>query len=88
MPSTFMISDSTDSYRPGQSSKQIRESRQKQRKIKGAKDSLNRSMSGSKRRINMSNTSETEKIVNGKAVKKERTSDSGVRKVPQKNVFY
>ena len=49
---------------------------------------MNRSMSGSKRRINMSNTSETEKIVNGKAVKKERTSDSGVRKVPQKNVFY
>lgn len=62
--------------------KSVRESRNKVKKIKGANDSMNRSMSGSKRRINISNTSENEKIVNGKAIKKEKALDVGVRKVP------
>ena len=66
----------------------ISDKKSKHRRIRAANDSMNRSMSGANRRMNMSNTSDTEKIVNGKAVPKERTTDSGVRKLAKNNVFY
>ena len=53
-----------------------------------SKDKIDRSMSGSQRRLNLSNTSEMERIINGKPIRKDRSPDSGVRKVPKKNVFY
>ena len=78
---------------PGYSTKSTGGTRQKSKKkqiryVNDSKDKIDRSMSGSQRRLNLSNTSEMERIINGKPIRKDRSPEGGVRKMPRKNVFY